>query len=310
MSRISREAYRSIVREARETHFGSPFDLAYQSFVSLGLCRKERDAFCEHASDIVEQLRAKCWEAYQPIEKSFTTKMLSQLIDAPKVMHLNPIEAIEDFVSEYPEHIYDLSLSNTQSRRSRAGKEFEAILALLFMGADIPVQTQGAVAKPQFSRFGIGKMVDFVSPSVVQYLTNKRNTILISAKTTLRERWQEVPEEVNRTGIREMYLATLDDSITQETLQILYEANVIIVTTRRHKHQCYNDNPHIMTFEELIGVMQDAVNRWRGHTFSPEEIETLGKYFERQIGKHSDHPYIEAYYQRRLVELRIMASDS
>jgi hypothetical protein len=55
--------------------------------------------------------------------------------------------------------------------------------------------------------------------------------MLISAKTTLRERWQEVPEEVNRTGIREMYLATLDDSFSEETINILYEANVVVVTT-------------------------------------------------------------------------------
>ncbi|WP_460997138.1 type II restriction endonuclease, partial [Staphylococcus aureus] len=93
------------------------------------------------------------------------------------------------------------------------------------MGAGIPVDVQGAIGKSFFQKNQIGKLVDLVMPGVVQYTSNKRNTMLISAKTTLRERWQEVPEEVNRTGIREMYLATLDDSFSEETINILYEAN-------------------------------------------------------------------------------------
>ncbi|MEI1595102.1 hypothetical protein QJA14_25575, partial [Escherichia coli] len=42
---------------------------------------------------------------------------------------MSPYDAIRDFTMEYPTHIYDLALSNTQSRRSRAGKEFESIPA-------------------------------------------------------------------------------------------------------------------------------------------------------------------------------------
>ena len=42
--------------------------------------------------------------------------------------------------------------------------------------------------------------------------------MLISAKTTLRERWQEIPEEMGRTGAREMFLVTLDDTISKEVI--------------------------------------------------------------------------------------------
>lgn len=303
MCQISREEYKRIVKNERESYFGSPFDLAYKSFVDLGLSRKDSHYFREHASTLVEQLRSKCWEEFQPFERQFTTRMLAKLIDENHVSHMNPVEAIEYFVGEYPEHIYDLSLSNTQSRRSRAGKEFEAIIELLFIGADIPAQAQGSVAKQAFSNSGIGKMVDFVSPSVIQYLSNKRNTVLISAKTTLRERWQEVPEEVNRTGIREMYLATIDEGITEETLNILYEANVVIVTTRNNKLLHYPNNLHIITFEDLITLMQDAVNKWNHYRYTESDIDAFKKYFTTQIAKHENHPYVEAYYQRRLAEI-------
>lgn len=307
MCHISREDYKKMVRREREVYFGSPFDLAYKVFVDLGLSGKDRRYFFNHASDVVERMRSKCWEEFQPFEKSFMTKMLARLIDVQKVAYMSPVDAIENFVCEYPEHIYDLSLSNTQSRRARAGKEFEAILELLFIGADISAQTQGTIAKQAFSKSGIGKMVDFVSPSVIQYLVNKRNTVLISAKTTLRERWQEVPEEVSRTGIREMYLATIDNGITDETMQILYEANVIIVTTRQNKKRHYSDHAYsqlIITFEELLSLMQEGSEKWAQYHYSDEERSAFRQYFTSQISKHANHPYVEAYYQRRLAQLQ------
>lgn len=303
MSKISRDDYKQLIKREREIYFGTPFDLAYKAFIDLGLSRNDDKYFCENASEIVEQIRAKCWAEFQPFEKNFTIKMLGSLIDHNTVAQMSPIEAIEHFVSEYPEHIYDLSLSNTQSRRSRAGKEFEAILELLFMGANVSTQVQGAIAKQAFAKSGIGKMVDFVSPSVTQYIVDKRNTVLISAKTTLRERWQEVPEEVTRTGIREMYLATLDDRITTETLEILYESNVIIVTTKRNKAINYSDNNRIVTFENLINIMKEANEKWSHYHYTSADIKAIRKHLETQRDKHSEHPYVEAFYQKHLADL-------
>ena len=36
-----------------------------------------------------------------------------------------------------------------------------------------------------------------------------------------------------------MYLATLDDSFSEETINILYEANVVVVTTIENKNFKY-----------------------------------------------------------------------
>ncbi|MBR5495540.1 MAG: hypothetical protein IKV71_07950, partial [Psychrobacter sp.] len=76
----------------------------------------------------------------------------------------------------------------------------------------------------------------------MEFEANKRNTVLISAKTTLRERWQEVPEEMGRTGAKEMFLATLDDTISNEVLNTLYEANINITTTKANKNEIYPHN--------------------------------------------------------------------
>lgn len=299
MPHIGLDRYEAMIKYERLHHFATPFDMAYEAFVDLGYDKQNYEFFRENASSFVEQMRSQCWAEFVPHEKEFTTRLLRKLIDSEKVSGMSPVEAIEDFVMEYPEHIYRLSLSNTQSRRSRAGKEFEAILELLLIGADVPADTQGAVGKQTFTRNGLGKLVDFVSPGVVQYIRNKRNTTLISAKTTLRERWQEVPEEVTRTGTREMYLATLDEGITEETRTVLYEANVILATTCANKTRNYPDDQRIVTFEELIGIAMEAAGKWNSYTYSDSDIAGMKRYLQSQIDKHGNHPYVKNYYQSR-----------
>ncbi|MRB24902.1 restriction endonuclease, partial [Bacillus thuringiensis] len=64
---------------------------------------------------------------------------------------------------------------------------------------------------------------------VIEYSLEKRKCSLISMKTTLRERWQEVPEEMKRTGAQEMFLLTLDDGITKNTIESLASHNITLV---------------------------------------------------------------------------------
>ncbi|WP_258034051.1 type II restriction endonuclease [Campylobacter concisus] len=212
MANISLDEYKNLVKEKRKEGFKQPYDLVYDNFITLGYDKVPKEFFLSNASEVVEKLRNSCWSEFQPLEKDLTSKMLKELVDDEYIKTLTPIEAITWFVEEFPEHIYALTLSNTQSRRSRAGKEFESIIELILIGAGIPLDSQGNIGKQEFVNKGLGKLVDLVSPGVLEYIVNKRNTVLISAKTTLRERWQEVPEEMGRTGAREMFLATLDTS--------------------------------------------------------------------------------------------------
>lgn len=304
MSKIDPARFDDYVKTCRTTEFATPFDLAYMAFVDLGYNKKDPSFFRQSASFFVETMRTQCWEEYVPLEREFSVRMLKALIDEEKVSHMNPVDAIEDFVMAYPEQIYKLSLSNTQSRRSRAGKEFEAILELLMIGADVSVDAQGSIGKSTFSKKDLGKLVDFISPGVTQYIINKRNTVLVSAKTTLRERWQEVPEEVTRTGIREMYLATLDDAITKESLNIMYEANVIVATTEVNKAEHYSYiGSNVVSFEELLVTMTEAADKWNNYKYTSEDIELMKKYLRSQSSKHEKHPYVKNYYLNRLATL-------
>lgn len=300
MENISVDNYRELIKEERKKYFKQPYDLVYDNFLKLGYDKVDKDFFLNNSSEVVEKLRNSCWNEFQPLEKEFTSNMLKKLIDDEKVKNLTPIDAITWFVEEFPDHIYALTLSNTQSRRSRAGKEFESIIELILIGAGIPLDSQGNIGKQEFIKKGLGKLVDLVSPGVLEYIINKRNTVLISAKTTLRERWQEVPEEMGRTGAREMFLATLDTSISNDVLNTLYEANIQVTTTKNIKEQFYSDNSRVLTFEKLIEICLDNVSHWDNYNYTIDQNEQIINLINKQIEKHKNHDFVEKYYKERL----------
>ena len=298
MEKYTVEDFLKIVKNER-TRRMSPYELVYKNFVDLGYHQQSSDFFIQNASEIVEQLRIASWNNYLPEEEDFTSDMLKMLIDEDKINSMTPSQAIKEYLISYPTHIYQLCLSNTQSRRSRAGKEFEAIIELLLIGANIPMDSQGNIGKVLFTNQGLGKMVDIVSPGVLEYRLNKTYTVLVSAKTTLRERWQEVPEEIGRTGAREMYLATLDDKISDDVLIALYEANVIITTTKNNKNANYRTDRRVVDFETLLKTCIHNASYWPINEYTEEEKAEVLLSIDKQMEKHENHPFVLNYYLRR-----------
>ncbi|UUM19768.1 MULTISPECIES: type II restriction endonuclease [unclassified Mycoplasma] len=300
MEKIKLDEYKELIKNERDKIFSQPYELVYRNFLKLNYHNKSPDYFKENASEIIEKLRFNCWKSFLPLEEKFTTHLLKKLVKEEYVNSLSPIESITWFVESFPEHIYALILSNTQSRRSRAGKEFEAIIELILIGAGIKLDSQANIGKLEFMKKGLGKMVDIVSPGVIEYTINKRNTILISAKTTLRERWQEVPEELGRTGAMEMFLVTLDDNISKEVLDTLYEANIQITTTKRIKDTKYKENSRVLSFEDLISLCISNSKKWENFIYSSEEKEFFKSMLIKQIEKHKEHEFVKQFYEKQL----------
>ncbi|EEV1980151.1 restriction endonuclease [Escherichia coli] len=303
VSFISTENFKKMVKKERINAFPTPFELVYSTFCEHKFDHRDEDFFLKNTSEYVETMRKYCWQGFENIEKKFTSKMLSSLISRERIDKMTPYGAISDFISTYPEHIYNLTLSNTQSRRTRAGNEFEAIIELMMIGANVYADTQGAIGKSYFQTNQLGKLVDLVIPGVVFYLSNKRNTMLVSAKTTLRERWQEVPEEISRTGIREIYLATVDDSISNETINILYEANVIIVVTKAIKQARFNSNNKVIVFEEMLQHAKELSKKLHYEDLSSSELDLLRKSIIKQMHKYDSYPYVKKHYEKRLAAI-------
>lgn len=305
MKKMSLDEYKDLVKNSRNLKFKQPFEFVYDIFLNLKYDEKDQTYFRENASNIVEHLRRSCWDTFIPIEKEFTTKMLCKLIDEEYIKNLSATQAITWYAEEYADYIYALTLSNTQSRRSRAGKEFEAIIELILIGAGVSFDSQGNIGKQEFVRKGLGKLVDVVSPGVVQYSINKRDTVLISAKTTLRERWQEVPEEMGRTGAREMFLATLDTTISNEVLETLYEANIQVTTTASIKNQFYPNNHRVLSFEKLIEICLDTKNQWNCYNYTTTDMTQITETIKKQILKHKEHQFVKLFYEEMLENQKI-----
>ncbi|SFQ35821.1 EcoRII C terminal [Lachnospiraceae bacterium XBB1006] len=294
------EQYKEMVKKERDLFFKSSFERAYQAFCELEFQHKDSAYFELNASECIEQLREQCFNDFLVEERLFTVNMLKKLANSLNYDNMTAEEAISSYVAAYPEHIYQLCLSNTQSRRSRAGKEFEHLIELVLIGANVPFDSQGNIGKDSFVEKGLGKLVDTVSPGVIEFDINKRNCVLISAKTTLRERWQEVPEEMGRTGAREMFLATIDEKVSQNVLDTLYEANIQLTTTKRNKQEHYPNNPRVLTFEELISICKNSWSSWSTYDYSAEQSEQATQMIRLQMQKHIEHPYVQDYLSNRL----------
>ena len=297
------DAFNSYIRETR-SKLASPFDIVHQTFRELDFDKQPQDFFYENASHFIETMRNECWKRFTDLEERFTYSALDNLIVPEKYENLTPVEAIRAFNAAHVDFMYALSLSNTQSRRSRAGKEFEHILELLLASANIPSDVQGNIGRAKFAQQNLGKLVDFVIPNATQYTINKHKAILLSAKTTLRERWQEVPEELNRTGAREIFLATLDENITKDTIDTLYESNTTIVTTKtlqEERYSIYNDR--VLCFEEFLLHAKDVLNRIDTDSYSPAQREEIVKTLHAQAQKHTNHSYLFDFYQNKIRDL-------
>src|SRR5699024_7484518 len=246
------EKFKRFVKIERPKKMLSAFELTYLSFTELGYNQKDKQFFIDNASQIVKEMRNESWRQFLKDESNFSKFIYRELVHESDLSNLNKEDAIIQFLEEYEQHVYALSLSNTQSRRSRAGNEFEHIIEFILMGIGISLDTQGSVGSGVFETSHLAKLVDCVVPGATEYKIDKRNTSLISAKTTLRERWQEVGDEMSRTQAREMYLATLDNSITDNVTEIIGKNNIILVTLKEYKNELYKYSPNVISFETMI----------------------------------------------------------
>ena len=161
-------------------------------------------------------------------------------------------ELTGEYVGRIFPYVYELSLSTTQSRRSRAGKEFEALIEFVLKILEIKFETQAAIGKKRFESTGLGKIVDVIVPGIAEYGNHRQNCAVITAKTTLRERWAEVAEELQRTNVPKIYLLTLDEDISIQTVDLMKQYNITLVMPAKNKDQKFSDNARVLSFEQFF----------------------------------------------------------
>lgn len=137
-------------------------------------------------------------------------------------------------------------LSAAQTRKSRAGLSFERHIGRLFDDGKILYEEQAVISS---------RRPDFVLPSVIKLKSHKRDFIdamIVSLKTTLRERWKQVSmERFNSTVV----LATVDDRVSSSAIKEMEDNGIQLMvpeSLKNAKETYYNENPNVITFREFF----------------------------------------------------------
>lgn len=174
-------------------------------------------------------------------------------------------EFFGDYSGQIYPYIYRLSLSNTQSRRSRAGKVFEGIVYGLYDALGYPYESQATVGSQNFKTQRLGKIVDSLLPNLDAFEQRRDKVVIGTMKTTLRERWQEVIEGINRTGLPSIYLLTVDEDISVSKVEQMANHNVILVVYKTVKmDEKLINKRNVVSFEDyLFDEIPQVLKYWQ-----------------------------------------------
>ena len=162
------------------------------------------------------------------------------------------VEVIGDYTGTVFPYLYDLCLSSTNSRRSRAGTTFEALVEKSLDIYNYPYQNQSSLGTDFFKSHRIGKKVDLIIPGRKAYEEKRPNCAIVSVKTSLRERWQQVVEELSRSNVPHIFLATLDDGITGNQLEIMKEYNITLIVRNSEKENKFSTAGTVESFQSFF----------------------------------------------------------
>lgn len=139
-------------------------------------------------------------------------------------------------------------LSASQQRKTRAGRSFENHLASLLSGGNIQFEAQAILG---------GKRPDFVLPDkkTLNRKADKRaylDAAILSAKTTLRERWKQITHERFNCGI---FLATVDDRVSTQALDEMQHLGIVLVvpeSMKSNKETFYQGHCNVISFRTFF----------------------------------------------------------
>lgn len=219
-----------IAKEARETYFVvsgqttlDPYQLENPGDVIMRISRDiEYKIFRQH------ELRRRASEVVAVLAKE-----------------ANLVSAV---VRGFP-HLDAVFLSASQQRKTRAGRSFENHLASALKDGRISYEEQAVLG---------GRRPDFVLPSKkLLALREERpylSALVISAKTTLRERWKQVTHERFNCAI---FLATVDDRISKPALDEMQELDIRLVvpeSLKASRETFYPDHENVISFRHFFDL--------------------------------------------------------
>jgi|SRR5579872_565378 len=167
--------------------------------------------------------------------------------DVPGKPAINTI--IHALVDRLPE-VDRYMLSAGQQRKARAGISFEHHIEKMLFDGDIPFAKQVVIQAR--------KRPDFVLPSfkhLKEPPTGKEKGLILSAKTTLRERWKQVEREMHGC---ELFLGTVDENIAANAIEEMASMGINLVVPEHLKKSTeteYDRHKNVLSFRTFFDTV-------------------------------------------------------
>lgn len=204
--------------------------------------------------DYLDKLIEFEYKIYKRYESEVFSTILAKESE-PHIYKITEWKQNKEFYRLKLDPFSNIFTSMSQRRKSRVGKTFEYHFRSYFNRLSIPFSFQEKVDGK--------KKPDFILPSKDYYYSTTRNqddAILLSLKTTLKERWQQILNEGSR--VKTKYLATLDKAVTTDQINEMAERNVILVVTEwaKNNSEPYRNASNVITVKAFSEQMQDRKN--------------------------------------------------
>lgn len=207
----------------------------------------------QNFDQLLHETEREIYRVYLKYQKKYGEDVINLFVNSLlKSGELKDLKQTGETLGRYFELLDKFFLSLAQSRKARAGKSFENIHNALFKELDYPFDEQQVInGKP-----------DFIMPSYGHYLENAPDSIIFTAKRTLRERWRQIVTEGTR-GLG-FFLATIDEKISANQLVEAHKSRIFIVCPEIIKRKHYPTAINVLSFAQFFkDYLDPAMERWK-----------------------------------------------
>lgn len=198
------------------------------------------------------------WDLFREFQRRERSVELVRIVLGDARRTICASEIIRRLIDEY-QTIDALLLSASQQRKSRAGYSYEHHIEAMLTGGGIPFEKQVIIEAK--------KRPDFILPSLAFIDSGKETAatgLILSAKTTLRERWKQVERE---KGSRRLFLTTVDENIAGNAIEDMASFGVHLVipeSLMKSKEAEYEGHKNVVSFGEFCeDHIKPHLSSWR-----------------------------------------------
>jgi len=189
------------------------------------------------------------WDLFRNFQRKERAVELVRIVLGDEPAKVSAADIIRRLIDTLPE-IDALMLSASQQRKSRAGYSYEHHIEAMLADGAVPFEKQMIIAAR--------KRPDFILPSL-KFMDSgdpgAKTALILSAKTTLRERWKQVERE---KGNRNLYLTTVDENIAGNSIEDMASFGVHLVipeSLRKSKLAEYDGHVNVLSFREFCDTI-------------------------------------------------------